>query len=127
VIKKVLITAAAAASVVGMSTTAALASGDDGNSATNKGNLSKQEIGSSNSHGPSFSLINGGVANCVDVQKVTAAVPVGVLAVPVGVNDLLNPMANQTCTQNSVQQKGDDPLSHILDDILADNGSENIG
>ncbi|MET7514120.1 rodlin [Streptomyces sp. NPDC005480] len=122
-IKKVLITAAAAASVVGMSSTGAMASGDDGNSATNSRNLSKQEIGSSHSDAPSFSLINGGVANCVDVQKVTAAVPVGVLAVPVGVNDLLNPMANQTCTQNSVQQKGDDPLSHILDDILADNGN----
>jgi hypothetical protein len=123
VIKKVLITAAAAASVVGMSSTGAMASGDDGNSATNSGNLSKQEIGSSHSDAPSFSLINGGVANCVDVQKVTAAVPVGVLAVPVGVNDLLNPMANQTCTQNSVQQKGDDPLSHILDDIISDNGN----
>ncbi|MFF2504069.1 rodlin [Streptomyces sp. NPDC058067] len=122
-IKKVLITAAAAASVVGMSTTGAMASGDDGNSANLTGNLSKQEIGSSHSTAPSFSLINGGVANCIDVQKVAAAVPVGVIAVPVGVNDLLNPMANQTCTQNSVQQKGDDPLSHILDDILADNGN----
>ncbi|MGX1669672.1 rodlin [Streptomyces sp. NPDC055400] len=123
-IKKVLITAAAAASVVGMSSTGAMASGDDGNSATNANNLSKQEIGSSNSHAPSFSLINGGVANCVDVQKVAAAVPVGVIAIPVGVNDVLNGgSANQTCTQNSVQQKGDDPLSHILDEILADNGN----
>lgn len=128
-IKKVLATAAVAASVVGVTATTASAAGNDGGSANIIGNTSKQSIGSNSTGGymsPNFGLVNGGVLHCFDIQKVQAQVPVGVIAVPVAVQDVLgNPMANQTCTQNSVQQKGDDALSHILGEVLSQNG--NVG
>ncbi|MER7957219.1 MULTISPECIES: rodlin [unclassified Streptomyces] len=128
-IKKVLATAAVAASVVGVTATAASAAGNDGGSANIIGNTSKQSIGSNSTGGymsPNFGLVNGGVLHCFDIQKIQAQVPVGVIAVPVAVQDVLgNPMSNQTCTQNSVQQKGDDALSHILGEVLSQNG--NVG
>ncbi|WP_418958790.1 rodlin [Streptomyces tritici] len=126
-IKKVLATAAVAASVAGMSATTAMAAGNDGGSANIIGNTSKQSIGANETGGymsPNFGLVNGGVLHCFDIQKIQAQVPVGVIAVPVAVQDVLgNPMANQTCTQNSVQQKGDDALSHILGEVLSQNGN----
>ncbi|MFI8961171.1 rodlin [Streptomyces sp. NPDC053493] len=128
-IKKVLATAAVAATVAGMSATTAMAAGNDGGSSNIIGNTSKQSIGSNSTGGymsPNFGLINGGVLHCFDIQKIQAQVPVGVIAVPVAVQDVLgNPMSNQTCTQNSVQQKGDDALSHILGEVLSQNG--NVG
>ncbi|HEY9372391.1 rodlin [Streptomyces sp.] len=128
-IKKVLATAAVAASVAGMSATTAMAAGNDGGTANIIGNQSKQSIGSNSTDGymsPNFGLVNGGVLHCFDIQKIQAQVPVGVIAVPVAVQDVLgNPMSNQTCTQNSVQQKGDDALSHILGEVLSQNG--NVG
>ncbi|MEV4945027.1 rodlin [Streptomyces sp. NPDC053755] len=128
-IKKVLATAAVAASVVGVSATTAMAAGDEGNSANTIGNTSKQAIGSNSTGGymsPNFGLVNGGVLHCFDIQKVQAQVPVGVIAIPVAVQDVIgNDMSNQTCTQNSVQQTGDDPLSNLLRNVLADNG--NVG
>lgn len=106
-----------------------MAAGNDGGSANIIGNTSHQSIGSNHTGGymsPNFGLINGGVLHCFDIQKVQAQVPVGVIAVPVAVQDVLgNPMSNQTCTQNSVQQKGDDALSHILGEVLSQNG--NVG
>jgi hypothetical protein len=40
---------------------------------------------------------------------------------------ILSSSQNQQCVENSTQAKGDDPLSHILDDIslLAGNGVGN--
>ncbi|WP_137993681.1 rodlin [Streptomyces vilmorinianum] len=128
-IKKVLATAAVAASVVGMSAATASAAGDDGNSSNVIGNTSKQSIGSNHTGGymsPNFGLINGGVLHCFDIQKLQAQVPVGVIAVPVAVQDVLgNDMSNQTCTQNSTQQTGDDPLANVLSEVLSGNG--NVG
>ncbi|MEU8545218.1 rodlin [Streptomyces sp. NPDC048717] len=128
-IKKVLATAAVAATVVGMSATTALAAGDDGGSANLVGNTSHQSIGANSTGGymsPNFGLVNGGFLDCFDVQKLEADVPIGLIAIPVGVQDVLgNPVSGQTCTQDSVQQKGDDALSHILGEVLAENG--NIG
>ncbi|WP_329116706.1 rodlin [Streptomyces sp. NBC_01353] len=126
-IKKVLATAAVAATVAGLSATTAMAAGNDGGSANIIGNQSKQSIGNTSTDGyfsPNFGLINGGVLHCFDIQKVQAQVPIGVLAIPVAVQDVLgNPVAAQTCTQNSVQQKGDDALSHILGEVLSQNGN----
>lgn len=129
-IKKVLATAAVAATVAGMSATTAMAAGNDGASANLIGNQSKQSIGSNSTDGyfsPNFGLVNGGVLHCFDVQKLQAQVPIAALiGVSVPVQDVLgNPQANQTCTQNSVQQKGDDALSHILGEVLSQNG--NVG
>ncbi|MFB7369963.1 rodlin [Streptomyces sp. NPDC056222] len=125
-IKKVLATAAVAVSVAGMGATTAMAAGDDGNSANIIGNQSKQSIGNTSTDGyfsPNFGLVNGGILHCFDIQKVNAQVGGG-LNIPIQVQDVLgNPMANQTCTQNSVQQKGDDALSHILGEVLSGNGN----
>jgi hypothetical protein len=49
--------------------------------------------------------------------------------VPVGVQDILDPSQYQACDENSTQAKGDDPLSHILDEIpvLSENGKTGLG
>ncbi|MFE5766337.1 RdlA protein, partial [Streptomyces sp. NPDC056492] len=39
---------------------------------------------------------------------------------------LSNPM-NQQCTENSTQAKGDEPLSHILDNIPVLSGNASLG
>ncbi|MEU9922231.1 rodlin, partial [Streptomyces griseoluteus] len=47
----------------------------------------------------------------------------------IGVQDIpiLSSPQNQQCVENSTQAKGDEPLSHILDDIsaLSGNGAGN--
>jgi hypothetical protein len=128
-LKKITVTASVAAAVVGvMAATATAASASEGNdqkNVTQIGNASKQQIGNTTSHGdmsPNFALVNGGVLNCVDIQKVTAQVPVGAAGgLGLGIQDILNSQANQTCTQESVQQTGDGPLSHILTDVIQAN------
>jgi hypothetical protein len=52
---------------------------------------------------------------------------VGVVPITVqDINVLASPQ-NQQCTENSTQAKGDEPLSHIADDIpiLSGNGAAN--
>ncbi|MGW0464136.1 rodlin [Streptomyces sp. NPDC003027] len=124
-IKKVLATAAVAASVVGMSAATASAAGDDGsNSANIIGNQSKQSIGSTHTGGymsPNFGLVNGGVLHCFDVQDITAQVPI-VNIVAVNVDDILSPKQNMTCVQNSVQQQNNNPLSDLID-VLSENAN----
>ncbi|WP_020133277.1 rodlin, partial [Streptomyces sp. 303MFCol5.2] len=50
-------------------------------------------------------------------------------AVPINVQDInvLSSPQNQQCVENSTQAKGDEALSHILDDIsaLSGNGAAN--
>ncbi|MEU2115503.1 rodlin [Streptomyces sp. NPDC016459] len=126
-IKKVLATAAVAASVVGMSAATASAAADDGNGANIIGNKSQQTIGSTSTGGymsPNFGLINGGVLHCFDVQDITAQVPI-VNVVAVNVDDVLSPKQNMTCTQNSIQQQQNNPLSDLVD-LLADNGNTDV-
>ncbi|MFF5423335.1 MULTISPECIES: rodlin [unclassified Streptomyces] len=126
-IKKVLATAAVAASVVGMSAATASAAADDGNNTNVIGNTSKQAIGSTSTGGymsPNFGLINGGVLHCFDVQDITAQVPI-VNIVAVNVDDVLSPKQNMTCVQNSVEQQQNNPLSDLVD-LLADNGNTDV-
>ncbi|MBT2444175.1 RdlA protein [Streptomyces sp. ISL-36] len=118
-IKKVLATAAVAASVVGMSAATASASGEDANTANLIGNKSQQSIGSSHVDGHNFGLVNGGILHCFDVQDVTVQVPI----VGVAVDDILSPKQNQTCTQNSVEQMQNNPLKDLIA-VLADNGTD---
>ncbi|MGA4541361.1 rodlin [Uniformispora flossi] len=117
---------AAAVGVVAAAAPAAMAGGNNGQHTNFIGNSAKQNIGNTSTNGlgsPNFGVVNGGALNCFDVQKVSAQVPVGaVVGLGVGVQDLLNDSQNQTCTNNSVQQNGDDVLSHVLSDILANNG-----
>ncbi|MYW63769.1 RdlA protein [Streptomyces sp. SID8379] len=133
--KKLWATATIAVSVAGMSAIAApqaLATGDDGGTTSLSGNGAEQAYGNSETHGdmsPQLGLVQGSLNKpCVGLPaKVNAGSLVGV--VPVAVQDIpvLSAPQNQQCVENSTQAKGDEPLSHILEDIpvLSANGAEN--
>ncbi|MEU6662524.1 rodlin [Streptomyces sp. NPDC046821] len=133
--KKLWATAAIAASVAGMSAVAApqaLAVGDDTGTTSNSGNGASQAFGNSATHGdmsPQLGLIQGSLNKpCVGLPaKANVGSLVGV--VPVAVQDIpiLSAPQNQQCVENSTQAKGDEPLSHILDQIpvLSGNGAGN--
>jgi hypothetical protein len=76
---------------------------------------------------PQMSLVQGSLNKpCVglplkaNVQNIVGAVNVGLQDIPI-----LSAPQNQQCVENSTQAKGDEPLSHILNDIpiLSGNGS----
>ncbi|MFI5522480.1 rodlin [Streptomyces platensis] len=126
-IKKVLATTAVAASVVGISATAApqaMATGNDTGTSTVNGNGAASVFGNSTTRGsmsPQLELIQGSLNKlCLALPKVNLA------AVAQDINILSSPQ-NQQCVENSSQAKGDEPLSHILDDIavLSANGVGN--
>ncbi|MEV6736656.1 rodlin [Streptomyces sp. NPDC051104] len=133
--KRFMAAAAVAASVVGVSAAAApqaLAVGNDTGTTSTNGNTSTQQYGNSATYGmmsPQMALIQGSLNKpCVGLPaKVNAGSLVGL--VPVGVQDVpvLSASQNQQCTENSTQAKGDEPLSHILDDVpvLSANGTNN--
>ncbi|MER5430619.1 rodlin [Streptomyces sp. NPDC002588] len=132
-IKKVLATAAVAASVIGATAAAAvpaLAIGNDSGTTSASGNGASQSFGNSATFGnmsPQMALIQGSLNKpCIGLPlKLNGAVAGEVAAlqdVPI-----LSAPQNQQCVENSTQAKGDEPLSHILDDIsvLAGNGATN--
>ncbi|MFD3488856.1 rodlin [Streptomyces sp. NPDC058665] len=135
-IKKILATAAVTASVVGASAAAApsaFAVGNDTGTTSLSGNGAKQAYGNSATHGkmsPQLSLVQGSLNKlCVGLPaKANVGSLVGIL-VPVAVQDInvLSSPQNQQCVENSTQAKGDEPLSHILNDIpvLSANGAGN--
>ncbi|MEU0952491.1 rodlin [Streptomyces niveus] len=135
-IKKILAAAAVSASVVGVSAAAAapaLAVGNDTGTTSLSGNGAEQAYGNSVTKGdmsPQLSLVQGTLNKlCVGLPaKANAGSLVGIL-VPVAVQDInvLSSPQNQQCTENSTQAKGDEPLSHILEDIpvLSANGVGN--
>ncbi|MEU3824597.1 RdlA protein [Streptomyces sp. SID486] len=134
--KKLWATAAVAASVAGLAGAAApqaLAIGDDHGTTSLSGNDATQAFGNSATLGdqsPQLSLVQGSLNKpCVglpvkaNLQSLVGLVNVGILQdVPI-----LSAPQNQQCTENSTQAKGDEPLSHILDDIsaLSGNGAGN--
>ncbi|MEU6090416.1 rodlin [Streptomyces sp. NPDC047085] len=130
-IKKVLASAAVAAAAVGAASPA-LAIGNDTGTTTYSGNGAMQSFGNSATYGnmsPQLALIQGsfnkpciGLPAKVNAQSILALANVGVQDIPV-----LSAPQNQQCTENSTQAKGDEPLSHVLDDIsaLAGNGTGN--
>ncbi|MFF7964515.1 rodlin [Streptomyces sp. NPDC007903] len=134
-IKKVLAAAAVAASVAGVSAAAAspaLAIGNDSGTTSFSGNGASQAFGNSATYGdmsPQMALIQGslnkpciGLPAKVNAQSLVALINVGVQDIPI-----LSSPQNQQCVENSTQAKGDEPLSHILDDIsaLSGNGADN--
>ncbi|MFE2071103.1 rodlin [Streptomyces sp. NPDC059467] len=134
-IKKVLASAAVAASVVGVSAATAapaLATGNDHGTTSASGNGAFQSFGNSATYGnmsPQMALIQGSFNKpCIGLP---AKLNLGSLlgAAPIAVQDInvLSSPQNQQCVENSTQAKGDEPLSHILDDIavLAANGVKN--
>ncbi|MEU9306024.1 rodlin [Streptomyces sp. NPDC048256] len=133
--KKLWATAALAASVAGlaaMSAPQALAIGDDSGTTSASGNGASSEFGNSATFGdqsPQLSLVQGslnkpciGLPAKLNLQSLVGAANIGVQDVPI-----LSAPQNQQCVENSTQAKGDEPLSHILDDIsvLAGNGAGN--
>ncbi|MFJ6846088.1 rodlin, partial [Streptomyces griseoluteus] len=125
--KKLWATAAVAASVAGLAGAAApqaLAIGDDHGTTSFSGNGASQSFGNSATYGnmsPQLALVQGslnkpciGLPAKLNAQSLVALVNVGIQDIPV-----LSSPQNQQCVENSTQAKGDEPLSHILDDISA--------
>lgn len=103
-----------------------MAASDDRDNRTASGNGAKQTYGNSATHGdmsPQMSLIQGSFNKpCIAVPIKNIQSVVG--AVNVGVQDILSNPQNQQCVEGSSQVKGDDTLSHALENLLAGNGAE---
>ncbi|WP_329033469.1 rodlin [Streptomyces sp. NBC_01725] len=133
--KKLWATAAVAATMVGgLAATAspALALGNDTGTTSLSGNGAEQEFGNSETHGdksPQLSLVQGTLNKPCIGLPVKANLGSLVGAIPIAVQDVnvLSSPQNQQCVENSTQAKGDEPLSHILEDIpvLSANGVNN--
>ncbi|MGW2819571.1 rodlin [Streptomyces sp. NPDC001443] len=132
--KKLWATAAVAASVAGVAAAAAtpaMATGNDGTHSAS-GNGASQAFGNSATFGnmsPQLALVQGSLNKpCVGLPlKANVGSLIG--GIPVALQDInvLSSPQNQQCVENSTQAKGDEPLSHILDDIpvLSGNGMGN--
>jgi hypothetical protein len=135
VIKKIFATAAVAASLAGVSAAVApqaMAIGNSSGIKTADGNGAEQSYGNTYTGGymsPSFALVQGSLNKpCVALPaKANLSTLAG--ATPIALQDInvLSSPQNQQCTENSTQAKGDEPLSHILDNIpvLSGNGAGN--
>ncbi|MGW7251238.1 rodlin [Streptomyces decoyicus] len=128
--KKMMAGAAIAASLVGMSAAAApqaMAIGNDRGTSTVNGNGAKSIYGNSTTAGQlstQLGLVQGSLNDlCLGLPKVNAALA-GIVAQDVNV---LSSPQNQQCVENSTQAKGDEALSHIVDDlaVLSGNGVGN--
>ncbi|MEV6961282.1 rodlin [Streptomyces sp. NPDC051207] len=120
-IKKVIATAALAASVVGASAVAApqaLAIGDDSGPTAVNGNGAIQSYGNSATYGnmsPQMALIQGSFNKpCIALEDIN--VPV-LNIVPIQDVPILSDDMNQQCAENSTQTKRDGALAHLLEDV----------
>ncbi|MBC2863681.1 rodlin [Streptomyces mexicanus] len=122
-LKKAMVAAAAAASVVGMSMAAApmaLAVGNDNGPSVANGNGATSALGNSATKGdmsPQLSLIEGTLNKpCVGLQDIDAQVPA---LIGIGVQDIpiLSDEVHQQCADNSSQTKRDGALAHTLDNL----------
>ncbi|WP_424892949.1 rodlin [Streptomyces sp. XH2] len=128
-IKKVVATTALVASAAGVSATPAMAVGDGQDVANANG--AGQMYGNTWTGGymsPQMGLINGSLNKpCIGIgklgaQSLLALINIGLQDIPI-----LSSQQQQSCTENSTISDGDDPLSHILDEIpiISGNGSWN--
>ncbi|MFE3994661.1 rodlin [Streptomyces goshikiensis] len=133
--KKIMTAAAVTAVAVGAGAAVAapaMAIGNDHGVNTVNGNGSQQIYGNQRTNGdmsPQLGLVQGtlnkpciGLPAKLNVQSVLSALNVGVQ----DINVLSNPQ-NQQCAENSTQAKGDEPLSHILDNIPVLSGNASVG
>ncbi|MEV6676993.1 rodlin [Streptomyces erythrochromogenes] len=135
-LKKIMATAAATASIVGAGAAVAapaMAIGNDNGINTVNGNGAQQIYGNQKTEGdqsPQLGLVQGTLNKpCIGLPVKVNAQSVLALIANVGVQDinvLSNPQ-NQQCTENSTQAKGDEPLSHILDNIPVLSGNVSAG
>ncbi|KIF02115.1 RdlA protein [Streptomyces sp. RSD-27] len=134
-LKKIMTAAAVSAVAIGAgaaATAPAMAIGNDNGVNTVNGNGAQQIYGNQKTAGdmsPQLGLVQGtlnkpcvGLPVKVNAQSILAALNIGVQ----DINVLSNPQ-NQQCTENSTQAKGDEPLSHILDNIPVLSGNASVG
>jgi hypothetical protein len=134
-IKKMLAGAALAASVAAIGATAApqaMAIGNDEGTTTVNGNGASQAYGNTVTGGtqsPQLGLVQGTLNKpCIGLPvKANVGSLVGVVPVTVQDINVLTSPQNQQCAENSTQAQGDEPLSHIVDNIpvLSGNGAGN--
>ncbi|MFE2284410.1 rodlin [Streptomyces sp. NPDC059443] len=135
-LKKIMTAAAVTAAAVGAGAAVAapaMAIGNDNGINTVNGNGAQQIYGNQKTHGdmsPQLGVVQGTLNKpCIGLPaKINAQSILAVIA-NVGVQDisvLSNPQ-NQQCTENSTQAKGDEPLSHILDNIPVLSGNASAG
>ncbi|MFD5157661.1 rodlin [Streptomyces hawaiiensis] len=129
-IKKVIATAAIAASVMGASAATApqaLAVGDDSGPTAVNGNGAMQSFGNSSTYGnmsPQMALIQGSFNKpCIAVNDL----PIGVgalIGIPIQDIPILSDHQQQQCAENSTNAKRDGALAHLLEDVsvLSANG-----
>ncbi|WP_175409566.1 rodlin [Streptomyces sp. TRM64462] len=123
-IKKVVATAGVAAAALGACAPMAFAVGDHGVD-TQNGNFSEQSYGNTVTGGelsPQFGAVQG------SLNKLCAGVPIAadvqnILLINVGVQDLVNDTQNQQCAENSTAVKGDSALSHLVENLVAENAA----
>ncbi|MGW1102854.1 rodlin [Streptomyces sp. NPDC002540] len=134
--KKMMAGAAVAVSLVGLSAAvapAAMAVGNGEGTTSVNGNDTVDSFGNSVTRGdagPQVQLVQGSLNKaCVGVPVEANAGSLVGLLVPVAVQDVdvLASPQNQQCADNSTQAKGDEALSHLVDDIpvLSGNGTGN--
>ncbi|MEU2774845.1 rodlin [Streptomyces sp. NPDC007162] len=136
-LKKAMAAAAVAVSVVGVSAAAApqaLATGNDRGTTSASGNGATETFGNQVTKGkmsPQATLVQSSLNKlCVGLPvKANAQGILGLIAAVGVAQDIpvLSAPQNQQCAENSTQAKGDEPVSHVLDDIsvLAANGVAN--
>ncbi|MCC3777379.1 rodlin [Streptomyces sp. UNOB3_S3] len=131
--KKVVATAALAVSAVGVSSAPAFAYGGGDARDVYNANGAMQMYGNTYTSGymsPQMGLINGSFNKpCIAIGKLGVQSLIGALGLGLQDIPILSSQQQQMCTENSTINDGDDPLSHILDDIpiLSGNGSGNEG
>ncbi|WP_369207066.1 rodlin [Streptomyces sp. PU-14G] len=133
--KKALSTATVALSLVGISAMAApqaLATGNDTGTTTVNGNGADHADSNAATYGnlsPQNQLIQGSLNDICALpwERLNVGSVVGIVPITVQDIQVLSAYQSQKCTENSSQTKGDEPLSHILDDIpvLSANGTNN--
>ncbi|RKT08424.1 hypothetical protein BX286_6521 [Streptomyces sp. 3211.6] len=135
-LKKMMVTAVATAAAIGAGAAAAapaMAIGNDNGINTVNGNDAAQIYGNQKTAGdmsPQLSVVQGTLNKpCIALPAKVNAQSVVALVANIGVQDinvLSNPQ-DQQCTENSTQAKGDEPLSHILDNIPVLSGNASAG
>ncbi|MFF8916341.1 rodlin [Streptomyces sp. NPDC015032] len=134
--KKMMAGAAVAVSLVGLSAAmapSAMAIGNDEGTTSVNGNGTVDSFGNSVTRGddsPQVELVQGTLNRaCVGLPLEANAGSLAGLLVPVPVQDInvLHSPQNQQCADNSTQAKGDEALSHLVNDIpvLSGNGVGN--
>ncbi|MFF4369121.1 rodlin [Streptomyces sp. NPDC001594] len=134
-LKKFMATAAVTASILGtgaLAASPAMAIGNDNGVNTVNGNGAQQIYGNQETSGamsPELGVVQGslnklcvGLPAKVNVQSVLALINVGVQDIPIASNP-----QNQQCAENSTQAKGDETLSHIVDNIPVLSGNLSAG